>query len=269
MQKRSKFERFLRAVMATPVEAALFIPERISKRHEYQPSYEPDPNWEARLHSWLGAPWPCPERTKLDLLWRDIASELQAQGLRVGRQTYGEYSDAEISLARAAWCTVLHQRPSVVVETGVARGVTSRIVLEALNRNDLGHLWSIDLPHLFEKNLHAQTGAAVPDSYRRRWTYIEGSSRRRLPSLLRSLVQVDLFIHDSLHTARNTRFEMEQTLRALAPEGVMIVDDISTHQAFANFAQDFPSLETLVCPHSDRVTSFFGLVRKPTKWQPA
>ena len=206
MQKRSKFERFLRAVMATPVEAALFIPERISKRHEYQPSYQPDPNWEARLHSWLGAPWPCPERAKLDLLWRDIASELQAQGLRVGRQTYGEYSDAEISLARAAWCTVLHQRPSVVVETGVARGVTSRIVLEALNRNDLGHLWSIDLPHLFEKNLHAQTGAAVPDSYRRRWTYIEGSSRRRLPSLLRSLVQVDLFIHDSLHTARNTRF---------------------------------------------------------------
>ena len=33
-----------------PLEATLFIPERISKRHQYQPSYEPDPNWEARLH---------------------------------------------------------------------------------------------------------------------------------------------------------------------------------------------------------------------------
>jgi len=43
----------------------------------------------------------------------------------------------------------------------------------------------------------------------------------------------------------------------------MIVDDISTHQAFANFAQDFPSLETVVCPHSDRAGSFFGLVHKP------
>jgi hypothetical protein len=156
----------------------------------------------------------------------------------------------------------LHQRPSVVVETGVARGVTSRIVLEALNRNDRGHLWSIDLPHPFEKDLHAQTGAAVPGSHRRRWSYIEGSSRRRLPALLRSLAQVDLFIHDSLHTARNTRFEMEQTLNALAPGGIMIVDDISTHQAFANFAQDFPSLETVVCPHSDRAGSFFGLVHK-------
>lgn len=263
MTKRSKFGRYLRAVMANPVEAALYIPEHISMRHEYHASYEPDPNWEVRLHSWLGAPWPCPERTKLDVLWRDIASELQTQGLRFGRQTYGEYSDAEISLARAAWCTVLHQRPSVVVETGVARGVISRIVLEALNRNDRGHLWSIDLPHPFEKNLHAQTGAAVPGSHRRRWSYIEGSSRRRLPALLRSLAQVDLFIHDSLHTARNTRFEMEQTLNALASGGIMIIDDISTHQAFANFARDFPSLETVVCPHSDRAGSFFGLVHKP------
>jgi hypothetical protein len=119
------------------------------------------------------------------------------------------------------------------------------------------------LPHPFERTLHSQTGAAVADPNGRRWSYIEGSSRRRLPALLRSLAQVDLFIHDSLHTARNMRFEMEQTLNALAPGGIMIVDEISTHQAFANFAQDFPSLETVACPHSDRAGSFFRLVHKP------
>ena len=265
MSERNKFKTFFQAVLTNPVEAALFIPEHISSRHEYQPPYEPEPDWEARLHTWLGAPWPCRESAKLDSLWLGIASELQARGLGFGRQTYGEYSDAEISLSRAVWCIVLHQRPSVVVETGVAHGVTSRIVLEALNRNDRGHLWSIDLPHLFDKNLHVQTGAAIPDSCRNRWTYIKGSSRRRLPSLLRSLNQVDLFIHDSLHTARNTRFEMEQTQRALASGGLMIVDDIGTHQAFARFAHDFPSLETLVCPHSDRAGSYFGLVHKPKK----
>ncbi len=251
--------------MASPVEAALFIPEYLSMRNEYQPSYEPVADWEAHLHRWFGAPWPCPECTKLDLILHDITTELETLGLQFGRQTYGNYSDAETSVSRAAWCTVLHQRPSVVVETGVAKGVTSRVVLEALNRNDRGHLWSIDLPHLFEKTLHVQTGAAVTDSCRKRWTSIKGSSRRRLPSLLRSLIQVDLFIHDSLHTARNTRFEMEQTLEFLAPGGVMIVDDISTHQAFFNFAQDFPALETLACPHSDRAGSYFGLVHKPTK----
>jgi Methyltransferase domain len=258
--KRGKIARFMYGIMANPVEAVLYIPEHISMRHEYHPCYEPEPEWELRLHSWFGAMWPCPERATLDALWRNIASELQAQGLGVGRQTYGEYSDAEISLARAVWCTVLHQRPSVVLETGVARGVTSRIVLEALIRNDQGHLWSIDLPHPFEKNLHRQTGAAVPASHRARWSYIEGSSRRRLPSLLRSLTSIDLFIHDSLHTARNTRFEMERTLNTMAPGGIMIIDDIGTHQGFADFGREFPSLETLVCPHSDRAGSFFGLV---------
>jgi hypothetical protein len=253
-----------RAIMTNPVEAALYIPERISMRHDYPASYQPDPDWEVHLHSWLGAAWPCPERGMVDTLLHDIAAELQTEGLRLGRQTYGEYSDAEVSMVRAAWCTALHQRPSVVVETGVARGVTSRIVLEALNRNERGHLWSIDLPHPLEKHLHAQIGAAVPNSHRTRWSYVEGSSRRRLPSLLRSLAQVDLFIHDSLHTARNTRFEMEQTLHVLASGGIMIVDDISGHQAFGNFARDFPRLETLVCPHSDRAGSFFGLVHKPT-----
>lgn len=263
MRGRSKFVRYAKAVIATPVETALYISERISRRHDYLVSYEPDPNWEVRLHKWLGAPWPCPERAELDVLWRDIASELQTQGLRFGLQTYGGYGDAAISLARAICCTVMHLRPSVVVETGVAQGVTSRIVLEALNRNDRGHLWSIDLPHLFERDLHAQIGAAVPDSLRGRWKYIEGSSRRRLPGLLRSLAQVDLFIHDTLTSARNTRFEMEQTLNSLASGGIMIIDDINTHQAFADFAQDFPSLETVVCPHPDRAGQLFGLVHKP------
>ena len=156
MTKRAKFARYLRAVMANPVEAALYIPEKISQRHEYRAAYEPDPEWEARLHRWLGAPWPCHDRTKLDVLWRDIASELKTQGLRFGRQTYGEYSDAEMSLARAAWCAVLHQRPSVVVETGVARGVTSRIVLEALTRNDRG----APLEHRFAASVREESPRA-------------------------------------------------------------------------------------------------------------
>lgn len=263
MATGSKLARFLHGVVNNPVEAALFIPEQLSRRSEHQPSYTPAPDWQARLHQWLGAPWPCPDEARLDTLWRQITAELQAKGLQVGRRTYGEYSDAESSLGRAAWCCALHRRPTVVVETGVARGVTSRIVLEALARNEHGHLWSIDLPHPFEKHLHAQTAAAVPASSRTRWTYIEGSSRRRLPALLRAVGLVDLFIHDSLHTARNTRFEMARTLDVLAAGGIMIIDDISTHQAFADFAREHPWLETMVCPHSDRDGSCFGLVHKP------
>ena len=263
MQHDSKVATSVRAAVANPIETALFIPEVIGRLREYQPGYVPDPDWEVGLHRWLGQPWPCPERETFDRLWHDIVSELEARGLRVGRRTYGAYSDAEQSLARVSWCTALHRRPSVVVETGVARGLTSRIVLEALDTNAHGHLWSIDLPHLFDKTLHAQTGAAVSAPHRKRWSYIEGSSRRRLRPLLDSLGPVDLFVHDSLHTARNTRFEMDHVLNVLTPGGIMIIDDISTHQGFATFTSEFPWVDTLVCPHSDREGSFFGLVHKP------
>ena len=47
--------------MTNPVEAALYIPERISMRRDYPASYQPDPDCEVRLHSWLAAAWPCPE----------------------------------------------------------------------------------------------------------------------------------------------------------------------------------------------------------------
>jgi cephalosporin hydroxylase len=51
---------------------------------------------------------------------------------------------------------VLHSRPDVVIETGVAHGVTSRIVQEALNRNGSGHLWSVDLPFPFDHQPRGQ-----------------------------------------------------------------------------------------------------------------
>lgn len=251
--------RFARAFAADPVEALLYLPERASRRREYQVPYDVDESWEARLHGFLGAPWPCPETARAAQVWAAVRDELRERGLAFGRHTYGEYSDSDESLARAAWCTVLHRRAEVVVETGVARGVTSRFVLEALARNGGGHLWSIDLPHPFERELHPQTAAAVPDRLRSRWSYIEGSSRRRLPGLLRELGRVDVFVHDSLHTARNTSFEMDRIAGVLPAGGIMLVDDISTHQGFAPWVRHPGRADALVCPSADG-QGLFGVV---------
>src|SRR5205085_9625877 len=38
------------------------------------------------------------------------------------------------------------RRPSVIIETGVCNGVSSAVILTALERNQHGHLYSIDLP---------------------------------------------------------------------------------------------------------------------------
>ncbi|MEU9169715.1 class I SAM-dependent methyltransferase [Streptomyces sp. NPDC048420] len=260
----SRLRHLAGSFVTDPLEAARLVPEGLASYFEHAVDYDVDKLWEARLHQWLDAPWPCPERRIGQELWDTVAEELHDCGFAFGRHTYGQYSDADAALGRALWCTVLHTRPTVAVETGVARGITSRIVLEALERNGEGHLWSVDLPHPFERDLRAQTGIAVPAHRRSRWSYIEGSSRRRLPGLLRELGRVDMFVHDSLHTARNTRFEMKCVGQVLHPGGMMFVDDISTHQGFADWTRSAPQARALICPSADG-EGLFGIVRmQPT-----
>jgi len=258
-----KFARLLHTAAGTPITVARALPGEFRQRRgkeQYQQS-QVTRDVDEQLHRLLGAPWPCPEGSRLDELMAEIRALFAARALGFGRNAYGWYSDADRLLCRAIWCAVRHTRPEVVIETGVARGVTSRIVLEALTRNDRGHLWSIDLPFPFDHRLHAQTGAAVTDACRGRWSYLEGSSRQRLPPLVAEIGHVEMFIHDSLHTARNTVFETEQVASAMPSGSVMVVDDIRMHKGFAAFAGRHREFQTIVCRHDDQM-GLFGLAVK-------
>jgi methyltransferase family protein len=191
-------------------------------------------DWAPVLHQATGAPWPCQEAERFGEIWDSIVSGLTAAGLRVGRASYGGWNDGDRAQAEAIWCAVAHSRPAIVVETGVAHGLTSRVILEGLHRNGSGHLWSIDLPAV-DSALRHEIGIAVAADLRSRWTYVEGTSRRRLPQLTRELKQVDLFVHDSLHTGRNMRFELDTVWPALPPGGIVVVDDIDHSLGFRRF----------------------------------
>ncbi len=258
----------LRAFAVNPVRVSRALPGEVRQRYGRWKPYEVDEAWDEHLHGLLGAAWPCPQRERLDDLLSEISVLLAARGVRYGRQSYGCYSDADSSLCRATWCVVVHSRPDVVIETGVAHGVTSRIVLEALKQNDIGHLWSIDLPHPLDPRLHTQTGTAVTGPCCARWSYIEGSSRQRLPPLVGQVGHVNMFIHDSLHTARNTVFEMDQVAPAMPPGGIMLVDDIGMHDGFAIFARRHPGYRTIVGPSADR-HGLFGIAINAPRTQSA
>jgi len=224
--------------MRNPVEGAAHIRERLEERRQgWRPetSYRVDSDWELRLHELLGASWPCPEVLEFSRRWEEIRAQLVARGVTVGRGAYGGWDDADPALARATWCLVRHLRPRCVVETGVGRGLTSRLALEAMERNGLGHLSSIDQPPALAPALRRQTAIAVPSALRGRWTYVRGSSRRRLPAVVRDLEMVDLFIHDSMHTGRNVVFELETTWPVIRPGGVGLLDDVSLNRGFARF----------------------------------
>jgi hypothetical protein len=224
--------------------ADLYIEGRERRRPRYH--YQPDDNWEARLHDYLGVQWPCQFASQFWDLWSAITRELEAQGVRVGPESFLSWNDGDAGLVRTIWCLIHHLRPEKVVETGVAHGVTSRFILEALERNAGGHLWSIDLPPI-ERDWRRQVGMAVGGRYANRWSYVEGPSRLRLPELLCQLGQIDLFIHDSLHSERNVRFELDRAWVALRCGGALVIDDIDANRGFRSFTQTFGAHPSMIC----------------------
>jgi predicted O-methyltransferase YrrM len=261
----SRSAAIVKAAVREPYEARERALENVSKRRDFRGrnarQVRPSPDWEEQLHRALGAPWPCAAHDDFEVLYAEIVTSLHTRGLATGRAAYGGWDDGEAALARTVWCATLHSRPSDAVETGVARGITSRCILEAMGRNACGRLWSIDLPPLVEPELRRETGAAVPDDRRDRWRYLEGSSRKRLPALIGVLGEFDLFVHDSMHTTRNVAFELACAWPALRPGGIAIVDDVEQNAALASFAAAHPD-EFVVTGLADDAGAAIGVAVK-------
>src|SRR5260221_1049010 len=237
------------SLLADPLEMWLKVQDRLAESRERQGPvhrFEAEADWEPRLHDLLGVRFPCPAAAEFACLRPTVIGEMEAHGLRVGPMGFGGWNDGDAGLVRAIWCLVRHLRPRHVVETGVAHGVTSRFILEALELDGAGDLSSIDLPP-FDRVLQSQIGVAVDGRFSTRWSYIKGSSRRRLPGLLARLGAIQLFVHDSLHSERNVRFELDRAWRALRPGGAIVVDDIDGNNGFRSFTQAFSGHTALVC----------------------
>jgi len=241
--------RAVGAIASEPLEAWTAFQERFAGgREDPVPNdlYQAEDGWERRMHELLGVAWPCPVTAEFWALWPQVIEEMESMGIRVGPESFKGWNDGDAGFVRAVWCLTRHLRPQNVVETGVAHGVTSRFILEALERNGMGRLWSIDHPPL-EHVWHDQIGLAVGGRYPARWSYIRGSSSRRLPKLISQLGEVDLFIHDSLHSAHNVRFEVDLAWAALRPGGAIVVDDIDANWGFRTFTEAFSGHHAIIC----------------------
>ena len=147
---------------------------------------------------------------------------------------FARIHNADFVLAKACYLMCRAIAPAIVVETGVAHGVTSAFMLKALEINGHGTLHSIDLPPL-EKESDRFVGIVVPDDLRSRWRLHRGISKRILTALMPDVASVDIFVHDSLHTYRNIRRELEIVTPHLAPRAVVIADDVQGNAAFEDW----------------------------------
>ncbi len=126
-------------------------------------------------------------------------------------------------------------KPKVVIETGVAAGVSSFYMLEALHRNREGHLYSIDYP---DPSTRLPTGWLVSYALRDRWTLTLGKSSVKLKPALEDTSLVDLFLHDSDHSYRNMMFEFRTAWPYIRKGGLLLSDDTNVNRSFSDFSEE-------------------------------
>jgi predicted O-methyltransferase YrrM len=117
-----------------------------------------------------------------------------------------------------------------VVETGVADGRSSWLILAALERNGHGVLYSFDI--------RPEVGRLV--GAHPQWLLEILPSRQPEEGLrraLRRIGEVDLFFHDSDHRYLPQMFEYEAAWPTLTPGGVLASDDVNNTPAFLDFCR--------------------------------
>ena len=144
-------------------------------------------------------------------------------------------------------------KPEIVLETGVASGISSAYILLALTENGKGKLFSIDLPYEINKDYPSgyikeegktfipqgkEPGWLIPPELKERWYLELGKSSEKLPQLLKKLQSVDIFIHDSEHSYQNMFFEYQTIWPYLKEKGLLFSHDVNWNKAFDDFCQE-------------------------------
>jgi len=132
-------------------------------------------------------------------------------------------------------------KPIIMVETGVASGSSTCYILQAMELNRKGILYSVDLPGINPGAIVPkgnETGWLVPPEIKHRWKLIVGKSQERLLSLLKTLNNVDAFLHDSEHTYETMMFEYETAWGYLREGGLFLSDDVNWNMAFDVFIRN-------------------------------
>jgi len=132
-------------------------------------------------------------------------------------------------------------RPDTILETGVASGISTSYFLLALEMNQKGTLHSVEIGDASFLPAGREPGWIVPDWLRSRWRLHIGDATLVLPKLLAELGEIDVFVHDSLHSYEHMKREFELAGPFLRRGGLLIADDALWNPAFRDYAQAISS----------------------------
>lgn len=162
---------------------------------------------------------------------------------------------------------IRHLRPSVMVETGVFDGHATALELEAFHRNGSGLLISLDLParntivgstHVMDDTTlpaGRDPGWLIPASLKSQHRLLLGDSAVTMPAVFAEFPEIDIFMHDSLHTYDHMMLEFRTAWPHVRHGGLLLSDDVLWSAAFYQFSKKLKRQYTMTRPD-------FGAIRK-------
>ena len=135
-------------------------------------------------------------------------------------------------------------KPNLIVETGIASGYSSTVILTAMRKNGSGRLISIDIQNKLDIcGKTKEAGWLVPEELKENWTKTIGSSKEKL---LEINEPIDIFYHDSEHSEENMTREFNWAKMHLKKGGILISDDIDWSNAWKRFLKANKSFKKII-----------------------
>ena len=128
---------------------------------------------------------------------------------------------------RVAWYALIRiYKPKVIVETGTDKGIGSLVIQKALEKNGLGILYTLDVDRY--------SGGLLNESDLKKITLIIGDSIKSI----KSINDVDLFVHDSDHSAQHERNEYLAVSPKLTQNAVVTSDNSHVTDVLFNWSKE-------------------------------
>lgn len=175
-------------------------------------------------------------------LWEE--ARLFSRGLK--QRADGLLSRSRSRFGGGGFTELLHilvriRQPKTVVETGVAAGWSSATILSAMRQNGGGQLWSSDFPYVTRtQNVTDEIGLLVPPELRANWHLSIDGDRANLPRILDAVETIDIFHYDSDKSHHSREWALNIVRPKLAPDAVLIFDDIQDNLHFRDFVTAEP-----------------------------
>jgi predicted O-methyltransferase YrrM len=147
-------------------------------------------------------------------------------------------------------------KAEVAVETGVALGFSTAAILSAMAANGRGHLFSSDFPAFRHRDPERHVGCLVDDNLRDRWTLDLRGDRKALERIVQAVDSIDLFHYDSDKTYRARERATRRVEPLLAPDAVVIMDDVQDNLFF----RDHVEARGVECEVVDYEGKYLGIV---------